>query len=119
MDKDDPVILNRRRLLYAAMLAGGALAGCSAREQETASTDLWAGYDARITERTLAEAEKLFGLEFTEAERRQILGGPIEEREDGFFAEQIASLRQRRQQDIPNSLAPATSFDPRPGGCGR
>ena len=95
------------------MLAGGALAGCSAREQETASTDLWAGYDARITERTLAEAEKLFGLEFTEAERRQILGGPIEEREDGFFAEQIASLRQRRQQDIPNSLAPATSFDPR------
>ena len=113
MDKDDPVILNRRRLLYAAMLAGGALAGCSAREQETASTDLWAGYDARITERTLAEAEKLFGLEFTEAERRQILGGPIEEREDGFFAEQIASLRQRRQQDIPNSLAPATSFDPR------
>ena len=60
-----------------------------------------------------AEAEKLFGLEFSEAERRQILGGDVETEEDGFFAEQIESLRRRRELDIPNSLAPATSFDPR------
>jgi len=113
MDNDDPVKTDRRRLLVAAMLGGGALAACGPRQEAGSPGDLWAGFDGRITERTLAEAEKLFGLEFTEAERRQILGGPVEDGEDGYFAEQIASLRKRREQDIPNSLAPATSFDPR------
>jgi len=75
--------------------------------------DIWAGFDERITERTLAEAEKLFGLQFSEAERQQILGGPIEEAADGFFAEQVKSLNNRRDQNMPNSLAPAMKFDPR------
>ena len=117
MDNDDSVLLNRRRVLYAALMGGGgaALAACSPDGDSAApdATDIWAGFDGRITERTMAEAEKIFGLEFSAAERRQILGGSIETDDEGFFASQIASLKKRRQQDIPISLAPATSFDPR------
>jgi len=113
MKDDASVAIDRRKVLLAAILGGGAtaLGGCVPEEQ--ASDDIWAGFDQRITERTLAEAEKLFGLEFTEAERRQMLGGPIETDEDGFFAEQIATLQKRRSHDLPNSLTPATRFDPR------
>lgn len=117
MDKDDSLLLNRRRILAAALMGGGgaALVACTPGSESgvTDPADLWAGYDERITERTLAEAEKLFGLQFSESERRQILGGAVEENEEGFFAEQIASLEKRRQQDIPITLQPATSFDPR------
>ncbi len=117
MHNKDTLMLNRRRILVAALAGGGsaALASCSAGTPEgtSDSTDLWAGFDERITERTLAEAEKLFGLQFTESERQQILGGPVEEAEDGFFTKQIESLNKRRTQDIPNSLAPALKFDPR------
>ena len=114
MSDNDPVIFNRRKVLLATLLGGGsaALPACT-MERNDSSDDIWAGFDDRITERTLAETEKVFGLEFTEAERRQILGGPVEEDEDGFFAEQIETLRSRRTYDIPNSLAPATRFDPR------
>jgi Asp-tRNA(Asn)/Glu-tRNA(Gln) amidotransferase A subunit family amidase len=117
MTNGDPVLLNRRKILAAALASGGtaALAGCAPGDKaEVAnSADLWAGYDERITERTLAEAEKLFGLEFSASERRQILGGAVEEDKEGFFAQQIASLETRRQLDIPITLQPATSFNPR------
>lgn len=117
MNNRDPVLLNRRKILAAALAGGGtaALAGCTpGAETETAdATDLWVGYDERITERTLAEAEKLFGLRFSEAERQQILQGAIDDDEEGFFAQQIASLEKRRSQDLPITLQPATSFDPR------
>lgn len=114
MNQDDKVTVDRRRILLAAIMGSGAaaMAACSRTEQAPVD-DIWAGFDQRITERTLAEAEKLFGLEFSEDERRQILGGPVEEAEDGFFAQQIANLQTRRSHDIPNSLAPATRFDPR------
>lgn len=109
------VRLDRRRVLYAALLGGGgaALSACGSRGDSESSAGLWEGFDERITERTLAEAEKLFGLQFSASERRQILGGAIETSDEGFFAEQIASLNKRREQDIPNTLAPAMTFDPR------
>lgn len=117
MDDNQELLLNRRRILIAALASGGgaALAACNAGtgDAEIANGDLWSGFDARITERTLAEAEKLFGISFTEAERRQMLGGAIEEAEDGNFMTQVASLQKRRSQEIPAALAPATSFDPR------
>ncbi|MGI9204330.1 MAG: amidase [Woeseiaceae bacterium] len=117
MTSDDQRLLNRRRILAAAIFGSGgaALGACSpaSKPEDTSGDDIWSGFDARITERTLAEAEKLFGLSFSEAERRQILGGPVEEADDGFFAEQIASLNKRREQEIPISLQPATTFDPR------
>jgi Asp-tRNA(Asn)/Glu-tRNA(Gln) amidotransferase A subunit family amidase len=111
MPNDDCLTLRRREILLAALAGatGAAVSGCA----PAARDDLWAGFDQRITERTLAEAEKLFGLEFTEAERRQILGGPVETAADGYFAEQIATLRKRRSYTLPNGLAPATVFDPR------
>jgi Asp-tRNA(Asn)/Glu-tRNA(Gln) amidotransferase A subunit family amidase len=114
MAEENSVMLDRRRLLYAALMSGGgaAVAAC-VPTGDHGEVDLWAGFDERITERTLAEAEKLFGLAFSEAERRQILGGAIEESEDGFFATQIASLKKRREHDLPFSLGPATKFDPR------
>jgi Asp-tRNA(Asn)/Glu-tRNA(Gln) amidotransferase A subunit family amidase len=117
MNNDDPVMIQRRRVLQAALMgsSGAALAACGPRGNldDAGDADLWAGFDERITERTLAETEKVFGLVFTEAERRQILGGTVETAEDGFFASQIASLHKRRQQEIPAGLAPSNSFDPR------
>jgi len=119
MNNEDTLLVNRRRILYAALMggSGAALAACTpggdSPETDLAGGDIWTGFDERITERTLAEAEKLFGLQFSEAERQQILGGPIEEAADGFFAEQVKSLNKRRDQDMPNSLAPAMKFDPR------
>ena len=119
MNNEDTLLLNRRRILYAALMggSGAALAACTpggdSPDADLSSGDIWAGFDERITERTLAEAEKLFGLQFSEAERQQILGGPIEEAADGFFAEQVKSLHKRRDQNMPNSLAPAMKFDPR------
>jgi Asp-tRNA(Asn)/Glu-tRNA(Gln) amidotransferase A subunit family amidase len=119
MNNEDTLLVNRRRILYAALMggSGAALAACTpggdSPETDLFGGDIWTGFDERITERTLAEAEKLFGLQFSEAERQQILGGPIEEAADGFFAEQVKSLNKRRNQNMPNSLAPAMKFDPR------
>ena len=113
IDKDT-LLLNRRRVLYAALLGGSgtALSACVPSE-ESAETDIWAGFDDRITERSLAEAEKLFGLQFSNEERRLMLGGPVEEDEEGFFAQQIKNLHSMRSQEMPNSFAPALTFDPR------
>ena len=114
MNEKDTLLLNRRRVLFAALMGGGgaALSACTPRE-DSAEADIWAGFDDRITERSLAEAEKLFDLQFTEEERRQILGGPVEEAEDGLFATQIKNLKSMRSQKMPNSFAPAMTFDPR------
>ncbi len=117
MNKKESLLLNRRRVLVAALMGGGgaALSACTPAE-DSAEDDIWAGFDERITERSLAEAEKLFGLQFSEAERRLILGGPVEEGEEdeeGFFAKQIENLKSMRSQEMPNSFAPAMTFDPR------
>ena len=114
MNKKDTLLLNRRRVLYAALLGGGgaALSACTPTE-DSSEADIWAGFDERITERSLAEAEKLFGLQFSEAERQLILDEPVEEGEDGFFANQIKNLNSMRSLEMPNSFAPAMTFDPR------
>lgn len=109
------MLLNRRRVLYAALMGGGgaALSACAPADEAASETDIWAGFDDRITERSLAEAEKLFGLNFTTEERRLILGGPVEEDEDGVFATQVRNLESMRSYQIPNSYKPAMTFDPR------
>jgi len=114
MNEKESLLLNRRRVLLAALLGGGgaALSSCAPADQAS-DDDLWAGFDERITERTLAEAEKLFGLEFSESERQLILGGPVEDSEDGVFAKQVANLKSIRSHKMPNSFAPAMTFDPR------
>ena len=92
---------------------GAALSACAPVEEPVSETDIWAGFDDQITERSLAEAEKLFGLNFTEEERRLILGGPIEEGEDGVFATQVKNLESMRSHQMPNSFTPAMTFNPR------
>jgi hypothetical protein len=53
---------------------------------------------------TLAAAERLFGIEYTDAERAQMLDN---------LADQIELAARRRAMKLPNSLPPATVFDPR------
>ena len=53
---------------------------------------------------TIAAAERMMGVQYTEAERALMQGN---------LAPQIQSARKRRELDFPNDLAPATRFDPR------
>jgi Asp-tRNA(Asn)/Glu-tRNA(Gln) amidotransferase A subunit family amidase len=113
MSHNDTTLIERRNLLVGLLATAGsaAVAGCTPR---AAPVDpIWAGFDERITERTLAEAEKLLGLRFTEAERRLMLGGQAVEAEQGPFSSRVADIARWRQIDKPNGLAPATVFDPR------
>jgi Asp-tRNA(Asn)/Glu-tRNA(Gln) amidotransferase A subunit family amidase len=113
MSQDRTALIQRRKLLAGLLATAGsaAVTGCTPRAEP--GDPIWAGFDARITERTLAEAEKLFGLQFTEAERRLMLGGQAVEEEDGYFTQRVANITQWREIDKPNELAPATVFDPR------
>jgi len=117
MRHDDIRKLSRRRLLWGTLLGAGS--GVMSRRtigETTApapTSDIWAGFDGRITERTLAEAEKLLGVQFTEAERRLMLGGNLEAAEEGFFRKQLRSLERRRNQEMSNDQSPALRFDPR------
>src|SRR5581483_11839800 len=60
--------------------------------------------DLLIDDATLAAAERLFGVRFTDAERAQM--------RDNLPA-QIDLAVRRRAVKLPNALAPATIFDPR------
>ena len=113
MDNPDNLILNRRRVLAAALATAGgvAAAGCVPRGEE--GDPMWAGFDEQITERTLAEAEKLFGLQFTPEERQLMLGGGLSRAEEGQFQQQQKLLHAWREIDKPNALSPASVFDPR------
>jgi Asp-tRNA(Asn)/Glu-tRNA(Gln) amidotransferase A subunit family amidase len=113
MSQDHTPFIQRRRLLAGLVATAGsaAVAGCTPRSEP--GDPLWAGFDERITERTLAEAEKLLGLQFTEAERRLMLDSRTVEAEDGYFAQRNVQTRQLRSIEKPNGLAPATVFDPR------
>jgi Asp-tRNA(Asn)/Glu-tRNA(Gln) amidotransferase A subunit family amidase len=106
-------LLQRRQLLTGLLATAGtaAVTGCTPREES--GDPIWAGFDERITERTLAEAEKLLGLQFTEAERRLMLGGQAVEGESGYFAQRVNELNQWRSIEKSNGLTPATVFDPR------
>lgn len=101
MIEKDSLWLSRRDVLYAALLGSGstAMVGCALTDESTdeplPEVDVWVGIDERITQRTLAEAEKLFGLQFTKAERRQMLGGPVELSQNGFFATTFRCLMIR------------------------
>ena len=63
--------------------------------------------DSTIDGPTLAAAERLFGIQYTDAERTQMLDN---------LADQIELAVRRRAVKLPNSLPPATVFDPRPPG---
>lgn len=70
---------------------------------------LWSKVEAGepITTATIAAAEKIAGLEFTEAEREMMVEDLTEQREN------FATLRDL---NLPNDVAPALVFDPTIGG---
>ena len=94
-----PNATSRRTLLLGAGagLAGLAAAACS-RTQEPAALP------EGISATTIRDAETLTGITYTDAERAQMVAD-LEARLD--------ALKQLREVDKPNSLAPATVFDPR------
>jgi len=95
------------------LVTGGAAVAAAATTLPAAAFPIAAQPDtaddttARITETTLAEAEKLAAVEFTPRERKQILSD---------IADEVQRYRARRSVELPNTLAPATMFDPRLAG---
>ncbi|MEO1706570.1 MAG: hypothetical protein AAFR69_02445 [Pseudomonadota bacterium] len=101
----------RRELLKGAAVSGlaASAAGLSACDnlpgaQPAPSPD---PLDPAITPQTLAEAEKLQGLQYTPSERQMMLEG---------LEQNLDSLARLRAIKMPNELAPATVFDPRVPG---
>lgn len=84
--------LNRRRFLALASAAAALPAALAAQEK-----------DGPVTPRTIAESEKLAGLEFTEADRELMQKG---------LAEQLEDYKKIRSVSIDNSVPPALRFDP-------
>jgi Asp-tRNA(Asn)/Glu-tRNA(Gln) amidotransferase A subunit family amidase len=68
---------------------------------------LWAkvAEGMEITTASVAAAEEIAGLKFTDAEREQLVNG---------LRRQVISLGQLHQVSIPNEVAPAISFSPLP-----
>lgn len=88
--------LDRRRFLALASAAAALPAALAAQEK-----------DGPVSPRTIAETEKLVGLEFTEADRELMQKG---------LAEQLEDYKKIRSVSIDNSVPPALRFDPVPAG---
>lgn len=84
-----------RRGLLTSAAAGLASAGAFAAA---------AGAREGVTAGDLADAAKTLGVDFTAAEREQMLAG---------FEGQLDVIRALRAMEKPNTLAPAQVFDPR------
>ena len=94
--------VSRRKMMAATAtgLVGLAAATAKAQDAETPA----APTPAEPTTDTIAEAERLAGVSFTDAEREQMLGE---------VNGRLAQLEALRAVDKPNTLAPALIFDPR------
>ncbi len=110
--------LSRRRFLASAAALAGAAAARSARGGEPPPDGgppphtTWAGAPPEdpapgVSAATVAEAEKLFAVSYRPEQREMIAAS---------YAEQLAWVRARRSAELPEGLAPATRFDPRPPG---
>ncbi len=99
---------SRRDMLRGAALTGvvvgaGAISACDMGVTQM-NAESEPPVDGKITPRTIAEAEKLQGISFTDAERQQML-------ED--LEGKLESFAALRAADTPNTLAPALLFDPK------
>jgi Asp-tRNA(Asn)/Glu-tRNA(Gln) amidotransferase A subunit family amidase len=95
-----------RRTFIAAVAS--TLAACKGRETTTAPASEPASPPAKVPTgldaATVAAAERVVGIEYTDAERVQLLR---------TLQQQIELAQARRAHAQPNTLAPATVFDPR------
>ena len=88
----------RRNLLRsgAAGITGlAALAGRAGAQEKTMDG---------VSPATIANAEQLAGVSYTDAERAQMVSA---------IEDQLSAIQQLRAVDKPNTLAPAQTFDPR------
>lgn len=103
--------VTRRRFLAASGAAAAAGASLTTRGAEPVVPSQPANSAPPVpgvSAETIPEAEKLAGIEFTPAERETMRGS---------LPEQVAMLRSRQRMGaLPNELAPALVFDPRPAG---
>ena len=96
---------SRRDIIKSLAIGGAAtagLAGCArdaGADAEHASSDV---EDARITEATVAEAEKLQGVRFTDRERAMMLEG---------LEANLSILAALREIETPGDLGPALIFN--------
>jgi len=96
---------NRRELLKGAALTGVMATGISACTDEGGQSVEPVSEDSgKITIKTIAEAEKLQGISYTQDERRMMLEG---------LEGSLQSLAALRKIEMPNSLAPALEFNPK------
>ena len=108
MSKPKNTQVSRRGLLAAGAM-GATLMGSKviAQENKTQGDDLTeeSKMDAdALNPKIVACAEKLIPIEYTDAERAQLLNG---------FENQLQSIASLRAQNFENELAPALTFDPR------
>ena len=94
---DNPPGFDRRRFL-ALLSAVAAIPGVLAAQEKKKGT---------VTAEMLAQAEKVTGLELTDAERKLMLDG---------LDEQLADYRAIHDFHLDNGVAPAVRFDPVPAG---
>ncbi|MEK7794751.1 MAG: amidase [Candidatus Hydrogenedentota bacterium] len=104
-NSSDTAGVNRRRFL--STLSGFGLGSVFGSPPSLAQEAPAADTHGEITAATISEAEMLFGLTFTEDERKQMLG--LVKRMPVTFAE-------FRKVPLPNSVAPALQFNPLPPG---
>ncbi len=90
-----------RRGLLAAGALGAGLVGTKAIAQQATTPDV---APEALSPRLVECAEKLIPIDYTEAERAQLLNG---------FENQLQSVTALRAQNFDNALAPALTFDPR------
>src|SRR5688572_6564772 len=89
--------VDRRRFLLLASTVAGLPALAAGQEPEPPA----------VPPGALAAAAELLGLELTAAERELMADG---------VGEQLADYRALREVEVPNAVAPALRFDPRPPG---
>ncbi|MEE8370697.1 MAG: amidase, partial [Sphingomonadales bacterium] len=93
---------SRRKFLKTAaagtaLLGAGLTAACAEKKEEEKLADGPGTND-------ISGAERIMGLEYSEAEREQVLNS---------IEDQINAMREVRALNHPNALAPALTFDPR------
>lgn len=113
MSQEENTPKSRRDFLAAGggIALGAMMAGNSHSEanssQAPESLDSFqepAQQPSDITSQTIAEAEKLAGVEFSDKEREMIASR---------ITGDIRGFKNRRDFELENSFAPATVFDPR------
>lgn len=101
--------LLKKAVLSGAVVGGSGLTACAPEDQNLVSSDKNNTDDISrdITLRSIMEAEKVQGIEFTPEERQMMLSG---------LEQDLESFARLRSIPFSNDAAPAMVFDPRVQG---